>query len=258
MADDISGAIGEIYDAIGDARRWHALNERLGAGPPLAPELAHHLAIARRAHETHLRLAGGIDTWMGIYDQLALGALVVREDAWLLHANDTARYLLTEGNGLALADAHVRAADPRDDARLQDAIARAAASADGHPDATFIAVARQAKPPLSVVTVPSSDRGARSLEGRLPVMLVVIDPASTVMPAVGTLRALYGFTAREAEFALSLMQGLSVEHAAAALGVSMATARTFLSQIAAKTSCHSQGELMVRLLATPRARVKGA
>ena len=72
------------------------------------------------------------------------------------------------------------------------------------------------------------------------------------MPTGGTLRALYGFTAREAEFALQLMRGSSVKDASATLGVSMTTARTFLAQITAKTDCHSQGQLMVRLLATPR------
>jgi DNA-binding NarL/FixJ family response regulator len=258
MMDDISDAIGEIYDAIGDTRRWRELNERLAARPPLPPELAHHLEMGRRAQETHVRRVGGIDTWAGIYDQLALGALVVSQDASLLHANGTARHLLAERGGLALADDRVCATDPQDNARLHDAIARAAAGGESDPVMAFVAVARQDKPPLSILTVSSTDPGFRSLEGRLPVMLVIIDPALTVMPAGGTLRALYGFTARESEFALLLMRGLSVEDASTALGVSMTTARTFLSQITAKTDCHSQGELMVRLLATPRARVKGA
>ena len=258
MMDDISDAIGEIYDAIGDTRRWKELNERLAAKSSLTPELAHHLEMARRAQQTHVRLVGGIDTWAGIYDQLGLGALVVGQNASLVHANDTARHMLAERCGLALTDDRVCAIDPRDNGRLHDAIARAAASGECDPAIAFVAVAREDKPPLSILTVPSTDPGFRSLEGRRPVMLVIIDPALTVIPSGGTLRAFYGFTAREAEFALLLMRGLSVEDASTALGVSMTTARTFLSQIIAKTDCHSQGELMVRLLATPRARVKGA
>ena len=254
MMDDISGAIGEIYDAIGDIRRWRELNERLAVRSPLPLEVAHHLEMARRAQERHVRLVGDIDTWAGIYDQLALGVLVVSWDASLLRANDTARRLLAERGGLALAADRVCAPAPRDNARLHDAIARAAANGESDPATAFVAVARHDKPPLSILTVPSAASGARSLEGRLPVMLVIIDPALTVMPAGGTLRVLYGFTAREAEFALLLMRGLSVEDASTALGVSLTTARTFLSRITAKTDCHSQGELMVRLLATPRAR----
>lgn len=254
MMDDNNDAIGEIYDAIGDTRRWSELSERLAAKSPLPPEVAHHLETARRAHETHLRLAGGIDIWLGIYDQLALGALVVSQDAALLHANGAARRLLTERAGLTLAADRVCAEDPGDSARLHDAIARAAACDDADPAMAFVAVARPDKSPLSVLTVPSTDPGVRPLEGRLPVMLVIIDPDLNAMPADRALRALYGFTAREAEFARLLMQGLSVADASAALGVSITTARTFLSQIAAKTDCHSQGELMVRLLATPRAR----
>ena len=55
-----------------------------------------------------------------------------------------------------------------------------------------------------------------------------------------------------AEIAALLIQGLSIKDAAASLGVSMTTARTFVSQIIAKTDSHSQAELMLRLLAIPR------
>jgi len=254
--DDLSESIGEIYDAIGDADRWQRLNERLAESPELSSDIEHHLETARRAHEEHTRLIGDIETLANVLDQLALGALVVDGNGALLRANASAARLLADADGLMLVANRVRASDADDDTRLQSAIEQAA-TGDGNEhgfDMAFVGVGRRSREPLSVLALLSMAPGLRFFENRLPVTLLVVDPDLAVVPPRATLRALYGFTAREAEFAALLMRGSSVKDASVALGVSMATARTFLAQITAKTDSHSQAELMMRLLAIPRTR----
>lgn len=256
LTDDIAETIAEIYDAVGDADRWRGLTERLAARSRLSPEIEQHLATARHAHEETRRLTGEVDTLASAHDQLALGALVVDRLGLLLRANATAGQLLSDGDGLMLHSNRVRARDTHDDTRLQQAIERAAtvAGREGDLDMAFVRVARQDKEPLLVLALPPTAPTLRFFEDRLPVALLVIDPSLTVVPPSDTLRVLYGFTAREAQIAALLMQGLSLKDAATALGVSMTTARTYLSQITAKTDSHSQAELMVRLSAIPRAQ----
>jgi DNA-binding CsgD family transcriptional regulator len=252
--DDVDNAIGEIYDAVGDADRWQRLNERLAATGQLSPELEQHLESARRAHEQHTRLVADIDTLAVVHNQLALGAIVIDRDGRVLRANATATRLLADGDGLTLIAGRVRARATRDDERLQQATDRAATGA-GHVedlDAACVDVARPGRASLSVLAVPSEAQTLQVFESRLPVTLFIVDPELGVTPSPDTLRELLGFTAREAEFATFLMRGLSVKDASRALGVSLTTARTFLARITAKTDTHSQAELMVLLSAIPR------
>ena len=88
-------------------------------------------------------------------------------------------------------------------------------------------------------------------------MLLLFDPALVPPPGTSVLRALFGFTPREAELAALLMQGVGVEEAARMIGVTVSTARTFLASLAAKTDTHTQAALVRQLLAIPRASWHG-
>ena len=77
----------------------------------------------------------------------------------------------------------------------------------------FVDVARQGKAPLRVLTVPAATSTPLFFESSLPLTLLIIDPDLARTPSLDTLRALFHFTAREAEFAALLMRGLSVTDA---------------------------------------------
>ena len=69
------------------------------------------------------------------------------------------------------------------------------------------------------------------------------------------LRELYSLTAGEARLAAWLLQGKSVEEAAAAMGITGNTARADLKRVYQKTGVRRQPELMRRLLlGLPRLR----
>jgi DNA-binding CsgD family transcriptional regulator len=250
--DDI---VEEIYDAIGDVERWRQLNERLGvseASGALSHEVQLHLGNARRAHERHVTLMNDVEAFLNVLDRVALGALLVERDGRLLRANASAMRLLASRNGLAVVSDRVSATHDAGNASLYEALGRASSrhAVLNERVGPFVLARRPGRTPLSIVVLGGPGSAVPGFED-LPVALLVVDPDVLILPGAVLLRELFGFTAREAEFAELLMKGLSVEEAARALGVGITTARTFLSQVTAKTDSHGQLESLQRLLTIP-------
>jgi DNA-binding CsgD family transcriptional regulator len=255
MVDEFADAVQEIYGAIGDCDRWRRLTEHLAAGGALRPEFEVHLQIAGRAHGHYLHVKGRIDALMRVYSQLGVAVLVLDRDARLLEANAVARRVLDEQSGLALVQEHLAAESPAENAALRQAIERASAAAGSTPrdrGSPFALVRRPGRPPLALAVLRTRDLPRRVLDGvSSPVVLLVLDPERLPERKADVLRALFGFTPREAEFACVLMRGESVADAARAMRVTLSTARTFLARVTAKTNSCSQALLMERLLAIP-------
>jgi DNA-binding CsgD family transcriptional regulator len=244
--------IDDIYEAVGDVTRWQRLNDRLASAGPPSTEVAWHLTIARKVHEQQEHLNREISTLMTVHDQLTLGAIMVDEDGRILGANAIASRHLAEQATLTLVDGKVQALLCDDNVVLSDAIRQASTATNANaPRSPFLVLTRERRPPLSVVVIRGGRQSDGSFDTSRPVALLLIDPELTAPPGTDVLRALFGFTAREAELAAFLMKGHSLEEAARALGVAITTARTFLAHITAKTESRSQPDLMRRLLAIP-------
>lgn len=245
--------IGDIYDAVGDVNRWQRLSDRLASAGLLSTEVAWHLAIGRTAHEQHVRLSGEISTFMTVHDQLTLGAIVVDGDGRILHSNAIASRHLAEQAALTRHGGRVQTVALSENIALAEAIKRTSSATNAHDPwrSPFVVITRERRPPLSVVVVRANGQSERVFDQNPLVALLLIDPELTTPPGTDVLRALFGFTAREAELAAILMKGDSLEEAARALGIAITTARTFLAHITAKTESHRQPELMQRLLAIP-------
>jgi DNA-binding CsgD family transcriptional regulator len=254
MDDDVD-AIAELYEAVGDAERWRRVTERLALTRGHSADIEQHVETARRLHEQHAALSREIEALWAVHDQLPLGALVVDRESRVLRANATATRLLTGGHGLHLVADRLHSADADADARLHGAIARVAVGQvdRGDPDGPFLVVRRPGRQPLAVLVLAARASILHVFEGHLPVVLLVLDPDVIGAPGTEVLCGIFGFTPREAEFAGLMLQGLNVTEAAQALGVTVATARTFLAHVTAKTDSHSQAELVRRLLAIPPA-----
>jgi DNA-binding CsgD family transcriptional regulator len=242
--------IGEIYQAVGDIALWAQLTRRL-AGMPVTPEIEYHLAAARRAHERHVLLADEVTALSAVHDQLALGALLVDQDARVARGNAISMRLLADAAGLVLVDGRVELADPGDDGTLRTAIGETARTGR-RCTAPFVLARQPDRSPLLLFVLPARDASQQPFfDDRLAVLLVIVDPEINSAAGPQVLRAIFGFTAREAECAGLLMQGCTIGDAAHALGVTRNTARTFLAHMAAKTDSHSQTELIRLLLAIP-------
>jgi DNA-binding CsgD family transcriptional regulator len=239
--------IEEIYASVGDVERWNEMLVRLSSR--LTPELKHHLEIAGQVHERERALADEIQALSTVHAQLAIGAFVVDECATVFFANVLATRLLADGTGLCLVDHRVQATDPRENEALVAAIG--APSAGGKRTAPFVLIARPCRAPLTVFVLRTSPVPREFLEEERRVLLLAFDPEAVQLPSVEVLRALFGFTAREAECAAHLMRGRTIAEAARLMGIGRNTARTFVARMTAKTDSHGQAEFVARLLAIP-------
>jgi len=242
-------SIADIYDAVGDVNRWQHLNDRLARAGPPSTEVAWHLAIGRRAHEQHVRLNEELAAFLSVHDQLTLGVIVLDGEGRILAANIVAARHLADAGALTRHGDRVQAVAVSEHSALSNAIKEA--SSQEAPRNPFVVLTRERRSPLSVVVVRAGRQAERAPNESRSVALLLIDPDLRTPPGTDVLRALFGFTTREAELAAILMNGCSLEEAAHALGIAITTARTFLAHITAKTDSHSQPELMQRLLAIP-------
>jgi DNA-binding CsgD family transcriptional regulator len=159
---------------------------------------------------------------------------------------DAAGALIARRDGLDAGQGHLTALDPAEDAALRAIVGRATQRM--LPMSGAMRISRPSgKAPLILVCYPLP-RSARMLAPLEAAALVtIVDPHFQQDYPAGLYRQAFRLTAREAEIAAALMQGHSVESAAAVLGMSVLTARTHLRNLFEKTGTSSQARL-VRLL----------
>jgi DNA-binding CsgD family transcriptional regulator len=112
----------------------------------------------------------------------------------------------------------------------------------------FLAVSRPSKKKsFAVMVAPLFSGGLSTVVRDAAVAVFLADPEAGRVCDAEVLHALYALTHSESELVRLLAQGLSLDEAAEARGVSMNTARSHLKHAFAKTGTSRQGEL-VRLV----------
>jgi DNA-binding CsgD family transcriptional regulator len=183
-------------------------------------------------------------------DHLPWGVVLVDHHGNRLVANRRAQEILMAGDGLMAHGDSLRAELADETARLDRLLCSALKGAgDQAPSAggTLSITRPSGAHPLSVLVVPLRTK-AEGLGDRVPAAAIFLsDPDMRPDSNEQHLRELYALTVVEARLAAWLSQGKSVEEAAAAMGVTVNTARAYLKRIYNKTGVRRQSEL-VRLL----------
>lgn len=206
----------------------------------------------RRALHTHLEIQGAQRVRTALAEAMNLlptGLLLLDERRRVVLKNRGADRILELDDGLRLDRNGPSAEDARENASLQGLIADAMdAKAGGGSVATgFLAVSRPSrKKSFAVMVAPLLDGGS-SVVRDAAVAIFVADPNAGRLHDPEVLGAVYSLTHSEAELVRLLAQGMTLEEAAEARGVSMNTARSHLKRSFAKTGTSRQGEL-VRLV----------
>ena len=81
--------------------------------------------------------------------------------------------------------------------------------------------------------------------------MVIFDPDEEMGASIERCRDVFGFTRAEAQIALGIMQGRSLEQIASAQGNAVATARNLLKRVYVKTGVNRQSELARVMLHSP-------
>jgi DNA-binding CsgD family transcriptional regulator/PAS domain-containing protein len=174
-------------------------------------------------------------------------ASILLDDAGqLIFMNQAAERLIVASHGLTVGNHRVTPTDPSQ--RSSFAALVAACTTDSSAPGGALQLARRSpNRPLQVFVTPL--RIAEPGRERVRVLVLATDPdQGTVFPDA-ILRQLYGCTPAETEIVNGLLTGFSLEEIAQVRRVSIATVRTQMRNIMAKTNTRRQSEL-VRLIAS--------
>ena len=203
----------------------------------LLPHLRQALNLRQHFRE-HLLAA---QTMQQALEGTKVAVLAVGADAQLLFANRVAELVLRSQTVLRVVGGRIRAIQPGDDARLQQALR------DGQTEGAVprpLRLAVDGPSPMAVTLLPLLDQ-AHELGAVGPVMLLVMrGEAAPADAAAQLLRPLFDLTPAEARVAVALAQGRSLNDMARLLGVGLTTVRTHVRGAMAKTGTHQQSQLV--------------
>jgi DNA-binding CsgD family transcriptional regulator/PAS domain-containing protein len=211
----------------------------------LLPHLQIAMATRRRLLALELRLAD-IESAFNVLES----AVVLLDAAGrVVLANEGARSILSQGQGLCLKNLKLIAQSQHEAATLRDLIAKAIATAEFKSigGGGAMPVLRAGKKPLQLLVSPLRSEGA-ALPGRGVVAVFLSDPERSLAVPAEVLRTLFGLTPAEARLALSLFEGHSLSEAAELNRVGRETVKSQIASVFLKTGARRQSEL-VRLLA---------
>jgi DNA-binding CsgD family transcriptional regulator/PAS domain-containing protein len=215
--------------------------------------LVPHFDIAMRTHAALDATKMERAIYADAMDHLTLATVILDASGHVIHTNALARDILHRQDGIALTNDSLALTHAADAQRLRDAIGRA------------IAVGRAAKPGIVEVLRARRPSGAghygimiRPAAGSVEADETTVSPAVAVFisveegpqtpPPVETIRKLFELTHKEAQLALCLANGRSLQEAANELGITLNTARAHLRSTFSKTGIDRQARLVRAIL----------
>ena len=180
-------------------------------------------------------------------DSIAMGVIIVADQGRILHTNQAAQRMLDVRSPIVSLGGCLGALQAELTKELRRAIAAAQA------DASLIGAAGIGVPLVDknmtaatahVLPLARGDRPARRSNAETAAA-VFVTPASTASPAdVGTVARIFSLTPAEVRLLQLLVSGASLMEAAAALGITEATARTHRNHIFTKTGVSRRTDLL--------------
>ncbi len=207
----------------------------------LLPHLQRALQLGRRLAEASLAQASSFDA----LDRLDIGVLVVNRSRRIVHANVIAESILRTNLTIGVLNGRLVMGNHTLNRRLAILVQDNLDTAGGNPGRPMavLAVPRDERMPLTLAITPLRPIGSR-LTGQPPLALIFIrDPErSTILS--NQLCDLFDLTPAEAAIAADLAHGRSLAQIAAAHGIGLATVRSHLKKILAKTGTRRQAEVV--------------
>lgn len=179
-------------------------------------------------------------------DGLNIGVVVLDERGQLLRANPVACRLLTAGDGLRRSGREVEACTPSETRELRRLLSDATADSGGVAAMSLSRPSGRRKLAAVVRRIPMVEESEG--KARPACAIFLRDPDAPARPAQDMARQLFDFTPAEANFAVELVNGLSLDEAAIKLGIRRNTARAHLRSIFMKADVTRQSELVRVLL----------
>ena len=207
----------------------------------------------QRAWHLHVQLADSEQrraSFAEALNRLTVDVLIAGPGGTVLYANESARALLAESDGLTLERGLLRGARSQDtkalSALITDALSPVAAVADG--GGVVLLRRPSGRRPLRAIVSPlPPDERIAITDSRA--LIYIVDPDRETEADIAMLRRALGLSKAEGDVAALLMQDKSVSEIGKELGTTVHTVRFHIKQLFAKTGVSRQSAL-VRLLTT--------
>jgi DNA-binding CsgD family transcriptional regulator/PAS domain-containing protein len=171
----------------------------------------------------------------------------------LVYMNQAAERLAMASDGFTIVHHRVTPSDPSQRSRFAALVA--ACNADANAAGGALALSRGPhRRPLQVFVAPL--RVAGSEQTAVRALMLATDPDQGAVFPDSVLRQLYGLTPAETEVVNGILTGFSLEEIAQIRRVSIATVRTQMRNILAKTNTHRQSELVRLIASLPLLQIK--
>lgn len=226
------------------ARAFGKVEKRLCAA--LLPHIERAVRIHTRLHRVESERA----LYAGAVEHLAVGAVILDGKGAVTGANQLARQLFAQHDGIWLDGVSLRVHSPREAAELRrlttELLAERRQGLPGVVQALRI-TRPSGRADLGLIVRPLPSDPAVDASGLPGLAVFISDPEEQSEAPVAVLSKLFGFTPTEAQLALRLANGMNLDEVAAALGMSRNTARAHLRSVFTKTGISRQSAL-VRLI----------
>jgi DNA-binding CsgD family transcriptional regulator len=230
---------------LGDfARDEIALTERLL--PHLQRAVRMHRCLAGAQLERRALLRG--------LEGLGIGVVLAAADGVLLFANGVAELVLRRGDGLGARRGRLHAATPTLTHALLRCVHDAAetGAGRGRNGGGALALPRRVGGNLHLLICPMPIAAATMLGPTSPTAIIFINGSGQKAAArQDELRVFYGLSTAEAKLVGALLAGISLGEYAERRGIAMATAKTQLRSVFAKTGQNRQADLVRHILSNP-------
>lgn len=208
-------------------------------------ELEPHLRRAARIHWSILLAKAQANAGLFSLDILHSAAIVVGRAGAVHCANANARRLLDAKDLIVLRQGRLTTAAKEHQGRLATMLAKAI---DQRQSGALKLYHAQGQGDVAIVTLPLPLRMDSEISGPLPFGLVLIwKLRRRTRPSAELLRALFSLSAAEAELAITLAAGTTLEAHCRERGIRISTARSQLRALFGKTGTNRQADL-VRLI----------
>ncbi|MNF46234.1 Bacterial regulatory protein, luxR family [compost metagenome] len=216
----------------------------------LVAQFIPHLERSIKIHMQLNRIETERNLYAGAVDQLAVGTIILDEDGKVLQTNRVAERLLHDKDGLKLVNDGLQVGNPRDTQEFRRLVKQALQSQKNNLPSVVEALRVQrpsGKADLGII-VRSVPLSAWNEGKQCPsVVIFISDPEQESSAPQEIVKALFDLTPAEAQLAMLLANGLTLDEASDALGISRNTARAHLRSTFSKTGVTRQ-TMLVRLI----------
>lgn len=250
---DIHHMIGAVFPAADGAIGVLGIHRPQGAGAYTNHErkqaalVLPHLQRALRLGQRFAAVSQSHAAALQALDRLDTGVLMMDGTGCVIQASAMAERLLRENTELVVIRGRLALRPPALHDKLLALVRRAMDTARGklaEPGAA-LSIPRPHRMPLALEVAPLRPLASAFGEQRPAVLVFIRDPEAPL--AAACLRELFGLTRTEGMVAAALGRGVSIEDIALNMGIGLATVRSHLKRILAKTGTHRQAEAVALL-----------